>query len=109
MKDQTELFGGLIIITGAIIIIYIIAKYTYLIKKAMIDKGITNNANKTKLNYIDIGCIVFGIGLGLLVSAIYSNLDLDENTLDLLVWGTILIFGAIGLFIAHVVRRKIEK
>jgi hypothetical protein len=36
-------------------------------------------------------------------------MDLLEDTMDLLVWGTILIFGAAGLIVAHFIRKRLEK
>lgn len=41
-----------------------------------------------------------------MVSSVFSAMDLDENTTDLLVWGTILIFGAVGMILAHFLRNK---
>lgn len=94
---------------GFILVVYIIAKYNYLIKKAMIEKGSTNDSSTTKLRYIDLGCIVLGLGLGLIVASYFTTIQLTEDTADLLIWGTILIFGALGLLLAHFIRRKIEK
>ncbi|MDY8137679.1 hypothetical protein [Aquimarina sp. 2201CG5-10] len=94
------------LITGLVLIVFIIAKYNYLIKKATIERGLTNETTKTKAHYLDLGCIVLGLGLGLLVSSVFTLMDLTEDTMDLLIWGTILIFGSIGLIIAHFIRRK---
>lgn len=109
MKDLNELLGGIAIILALIIIVFIISKYTYLIKKAMIDKGVYSAQKNNKFKYLDIGCIVFGLGIGLLVSSIFTTIDLLENTADLLIWGTILIFGAGGLVLAHLIRKRLDK
>ncbi len=109
MENFTELGGGLIIVTGFIVIVYIIARYTYFIKKLMIERGLTGSSNSGRFKYIDAACIVLGLGIGILVSAIYTTFPLTEDTMDLLIWGTILVFGALGLLIAHYLRRRVEK
>lgn len=107
MESTRDLLMGLGMITGIVLIIFTIAKYNYLIKKAMIDRGLTKEQSNTKLRYLDFGCIVLGLGVGLVVSSVFTTMDLLENTVDLLVWGTILIFGSIGLVLAHFIRRKL--
>lgn len=108
MKEYNEaiMFTGLVI--GAILIVFIIARYLYLIKKEMIKQGIYLDNQTTKYKYLDIGCIVFGLGVGLFVSSAFTVMDLLEETAELLVWGTILIFGAAGLVAAHFIRKKLE-
>ncbi len=98
---------GLGLLTGIVSIVFIIARYTYLIKKAMIDRGITSSPSKGKSSYLDIGSIVLGLGIGLIVSSIFTTMNLSEDTMDMLVWGTILIFGSFGLVVAHFIRRKL--
>ena len=58
------------------------------------------------MQYLDIGCILLSLGVGLMVSTIFTTMELTEDTADLLIWGTILIFGAIGLLVAHWLRKK---
>lgn len=109
MEDNiTEILGGLLLVTALVTIVFIIAKYNYLIKKAMIEKDIYVKRVTMKYRYLDLGCIVFGLGIGLLVSSLFTNTDMNEDTVDLLVWGTILIFGAAGLILAHFIRKKLE-
>ena len=103
-----EVLGGLVLVLCIITIVFIIAKYNYLIKKAMIDKGVYMQRVNSKYKYLDLGCIVFGLGIGLLVSSIFTTMTLTEDTMDLLVWGTILIFGAGGLVLAHYIRKRLE-
>ncbi|WP_299113928.1 hypothetical protein [uncultured Winogradskyella sp.] len=109
MKDYNEIIGFTIIVLGLLLVVFIIARYTYLIKKEMISKGIYLENRTVKYKYLDIGCIVFGLGIGLLVSSIFTELNLTEDTTDLLVWGTILIFAAAGLVAAHFIRKRLEK
>ena len=75
----------------------------------MIEEGIYIENKTSKFKYLDIGCIVFGLGIGLLVSSVFTTMDLLEDTMDLLVWGTILIFGAAGLIVAHFIRKRLER
>lgn len=107
MESTQDLLMGLGMLTGIVSIVFIIARYTYLIKKAMIDRGLTSAPSNGKLRYLDIGSIIFGLGIGLLVSSVFTTMDMSEDTMDLLVWGTILIFGSIGLIAAHFIRRKL--
>jgi hypothetical protein len=107
MESTLDMFMGLGMLTGIVSIVFIIARYTYLIKKAMIDRGLTSGRSNGKVRYLDIGSIVIGLGIGLMVSSIFTTMELSEDTTDLLVWGTILIFGSIGLIVAHFIRRKL--
>ncbi|WP_282079094.1 DUF6249 domain-containing protein [Aquimarina algiphila] len=109
MENLGEALGGLIIVIGLVVMVFIVAKYNYLIKKAMIEKGLVPEQSQSKFKYIDIGCIVFGLGIGLLFSSIFTSMDLTEDTTDLLVWGTILIFGSAGLVAAHFIRKRLER
>lgn len=109
MNQFEEIIGGLVIVGGAVTIVYLLAKYTYLIKKVQAEQGITPQQTANKYKYLDIGCIVFGLGIGLLVSSLYTEMGLTEDTTDLLAWGTILIFGGLGLVAAHLVRNRVGK
>jgi flagellar biosynthesis protein FliQ len=107
MENFQEAIGALVLMSGVVIIIYIIARYTYLVKKAMIENGHVSPSKSSKLIFIDYGCIVGGIGVGLIISSIFTLTDMKEDTMDLLVWGTILIFGALGLILAQFLRSKL--
>ena len=107
MEHLDETLGGLIIVTGAVLIVFIIARYTYLVKRAMIEKGLPVERTDHKLKYLDLGCMVLGLGLGLLASSALIYMDLKEDAMDLLIWGTILVFGAIGLITAHFIRNRL--
>lgn len=107
MESTKDLLMGLGMLVGIVSVVLIIARYTYLVKRAMIDRGLTSGPSNGKLRYLDVGSIVMGIGIGLMVSSIFTTMELSEDTMDLLVWGTILIFGSIGLVLAHFIRRKL--
>jgi hypothetical protein len=106
MENYQDALGAIVLMAGVVVVVFIIAKYTYLIKKAMIEKGLVAQPNSRKMQYIDLGCIIGGLGIGLMVSTIYTSMELSEDTTDLFVWGTILLCGAIGLLAAHFLRRK---
>ena len=108
MNFIEELLIILAIVAGIVLIVFILAKYNYLIKKAMIKNGMPVSQTAAKVKYIDIGCILVGLGVGLLISSIFSGMDLSEDTTDLLAWGTICIFGGLGVLLAHRIRRRFE-
>lgn len=72
MENYQEALAALFLMTGLVVVIFIIARYTYLIKKAMIEKGLAAQQRDRKPQYIDIGCIVIGLGLGLLTSSAFT-------------------------------------
>lgn len=109
MENLNEIMGGLVITTGFVLIVFIIARYSYFVRKLMIEKGMSSPSGSGKLRLIDAGCIVLGLGVGILISAFFTTLDISEDTMDLLIWGTILIFGALGLLVAHHLRKRLEK
>lgn len=109
MDNLNEALGMSALIIGVVVVVFIISKYTYLIKKAMIEKGMMNQPNHNKTTLTDIGCIVLGLGVGFMVSSLFTEMNLSEDTTDLLVWGTISIFGGFSLILAHFLRRRIEK
>ncbi|WP_298513706.1 DUF6249 domain-containing protein [uncultured Kordia sp.] len=108
-----ESTGDILVMTsfviGIVLIVFILARYNYLIKKAMIERGLTQGLSDAKTRYIDVGCLVLGLGIGMLVSSFFTQLDLDEGTMELIVWGIILIFGGLGVIGAHFLRKRMEK
>ena len=106
MEHMQEALGALFLMAGVVTVVYIIARYSYLIKKAMIEKGLVIPETSKKMQYLDIGCIVLSLGLGLMVSTVFTTMELTEDTADLLIWGTILVFSAMGLLVAHWLRKR---
>jgi len=109
MNHYAEVLGGGLIMMAIVIIVFILAKCTYLIKKAMIERELVEPNPNTRYRFLDIGCIIIGFGLGLLIAAIFTKMDLTEDTMDLLTWGTILIGGGLGFLTAYNIKRKIEE
>ncbi|TYP74405.1 DUF6249 domain-containing protein [Aquimarina intermedia] len=87
-------------------VIFIIARYTYLIRKAMAESGLQAPKTLTKSRLMHIGGILIGLGLGLMVSSVFTLWELNEDTADLLIWGTIVLFGGFGLIGAHLLDEK---
>ena len=100
MEPFAEIAGGLIIVSGAVLIVYFLARFTYLIKRMRIEKGLPEPSPQNRLSKWEFAGIAIGIGVALLVSAPFSLLEWEENILDLLTWGLVLIMGAIGLMLA---------
>ncbi|MEM6806868.1 MAG: hypothetical protein AAF696_36040 [Bacteroidota bacterium] len=108
MEKLNETLGGLIIIIGMILIVYIIAKYNYLIRKMMIEKGMNPKPLINKSRLIDWFCLLFFVGIGVMISSFFTSLNLKEDTTDLLIWGNIFLFGSFGPLSAHFLRKKME-
>ena len=101
-----EVILGIAFFTLIISVIFIIARYTYLIRKAMAENGLKAPKTFSKTRLMHIGGILIGLGLGLMVSSIFTLMELSENTADLLIWGTIVLFGGFGLIVAHLLEEK---
>ncbi len=55
MENVQDAIGALVLMSGLVVIVYIIARYTYLVKKAMIENGLAIPAKSKRLMFIDIG------------------------------------------------------
>ncbi|MFL1896346.1 DUF6249 domain-containing protein [Aquimarina sp. 2-A2] len=96
-----EVIFGITFFALIISVIYIIARYTYLIRKAMAENGMQTSKTIIKNRFIHVGGILIGLGLGLMTSSLFTLMELNEDTADLLIWGTIVLFGGLGLIVAH--------
>lgn len=104
MEKIENIVVSICVFGSAVLVIFIIARYNYLLKKALAQKGMA--PDKIKISYSEIACIVIGTGIGLGASSIYTVMQLSEDTTDLLVWATILLGAGAGLFAAHFMRQK---
>jgi len=100
MEPFAEIAGGLIIVSGAVLIVYFLAKYTYLIKKMRLEKGMPEQPSTHRLSKWDMAGVIIGIGVALLIAAPLTLLGLAEDMMDFLTWGLVLILGMLGLIAA---------
>lgn len=108
MQHLNETLGGFIIVVGVVAIVYIVARYNYLIKKAAYESGVRLPSANQKFRLLNLGLILLGLGIGLAVSSIFTFFDLKEDTLDLLIWATIVIFGSLGVLAAHFIKKSLD-
>jgi hypothetical protein len=106
MENLESIIVSICVFGSGVWVIFIIARYNYLLKKALAEKGIVPNT--VKISYLEIACIVTGIGIGLGISSIFTAMNIAEDTMDLLIWAVILMGGGLGLFAAHFIRQKSE-
>lgn len=104
MESIENIIVSFCVFGSGALVIFFIARYNYLLKKALADKGIVPNS--IKINYSEVACIVIGIAVGIGASSVFTVMDLSEDTTDLLVWSVILIGGGLGLFAAQFVHQK---
>ena len=109
---KTDLIIAIVVALSLVIcivlVVFILSKYNYLLKKAIVERGVEYELPKNRYRYLELGCVVIGLGVGLGVSSIFTFLNLSGDAMDLLVWATILICGGAGLVVAHLIRRKQE-
>ncbi|MEB2777350.1 hypothetical protein SYJ56_18695 [Algoriphagus sp. D3-2-R+10] len=109
MNDLEIIMQLLIIGSSVTLIIFILAKYNYGIKKAAIERGFNPNERKKKYTFMEIGCIVLSLGIGFGISSIFTTMMLPEDTFYFLVYATLFSCGGIGLMAAHFIRARFEK
>ncbi|SEJ25128.1 hypothetical protein SAMN05216327_107351 [Dyadobacter sp. SG02] len=107
MQSLETIFLSIAIFGSGVLVIFIIAKYSYLTKKVFAEKGMTGSVNR--MSYAEIACIVIGIALGLGASSVFTTIDLPEDAMDMLVYATILAGAGLGLLGAHFIRKKGER
>lgn len=108
-SEAHEIIFGLSFFLSVIVVVFLVARYTYLIRKAMAENGIQPPKVFTKSRLMHLSGILIGLGVGLLVSSAFTLLEIKENTADLLIWGTIVLFGGLGLIVAHLLDDKLGR
>ncbi|BFP41427.1 hypothetical protein L0P88_11660 [Muricauda sp. SCSIO 64092] len=106
MEETITGLGVLIMIT---LIVFILARYNFLIKKMRMERGDNSAFARNSYSFMDIGCIVLSFGIGLGISSIFTTLEIREDTMYLLIYATIFTCGGIGLMVAHYIRKKVGK
>lgn len=107
MAPIGEIVLATLFFISCVLIIYILARYNYLIKKLAAEKGFDPIRNRGKYGFVEIGCMVLSIGIGLGICSIYTTIELPEDTFYFLVYSTLFICGGLGLFAANFTRRKL--
>jgi len=110
LEVLTEILVPLGAFSMLVLIVYFFSRYQYLIKKAMIEKGMDFNfgASKKKFKALESGFAVVGVGFGLIISSFFQSTTFPTDTKDLLTFALPLFFGGIGLVSAFFIRRKLE-
>ncbi|MEM8983602.1 MAG: hypothetical protein AAGC71_11285 [Pseudomonadota bacterium] len=103
---MSDLIFGFTFFGGITLIVFILARFNYLIKKTAYENGIAPNESYFKLRVFELGCTVVGVGLGLGLSAIFMEFDLAPGTKELIVYAFTLCLGGAGMIISHVVRKR---
>jgi hypothetical protein len=109
MKSLAEIFVPITFFALVFLIVYFTSKFNYEIKKTILEKGGNIEITKKKFPFLEIGLTVLGVGIGLAVSVIPQSSNLPEDSKNLLVGASILIFGGLGLVSAFYIRKRIEK
>ena len=108
MNNAYEILVMLGMFAATAVIIYILARYIYLTKKAILENGGVMTGSQNRSRYAEWGSIVLAIGLGLMASSVFPMMNMPEDTMDLLVFGTVMLFGGIGLIIAQYIRKRFD-
>ena len=109
MNELEDIFIPLAFFASVVLIVFFTVKYSHKTKMAILEKGGSLDTTKKKLPFLEIGLILLGIGLGLIISFILQSFNLAKESKDLLTGACVLLFGGAGLVSAFFIRRKIEK
>ena len=106
MNNIENIVMAIAVFGSAVLVVFILARYHYLIKKAIAENGGMAAGPASRISYLELGCVVLSLGVGLAVSSLFTEMQLSEDTMDLLVWGTIVGFTGGGLMLAQLVRNR---
>ena len=108
MTAPVEVFVPIAFFAMIVLVVYFTSKYNYQIKKAILEKGGNIELTKKKFPFLELGFVIFGIGLGLAASALIQSLSLNGEAKDLLTSSSILLFGGAGLVSSFFIRKKLD-
>jgi hypothetical protein len=106
MINIENIVMGIAVFSSVVLVVFILARYHYLIKKAIAENGGMAASPTNRISYLELGCVVLSLGVGLAVSSVFTEMQISEGTMDLLVWGTIVAFTGGGLMLAQLVRNR---
>ncbi|MFV0554516.1 MAG: hypothetical protein ACK5LR_07405 [Mangrovibacterium sp.] len=92
-----------------VLVVFFIAKYQYQTKKALLEVGRDVKQSSKPFPFLELGMMVAGIGLGLVVAMLMQGLCTSQDMADTLMGACVLLFGGAGLVSAFFIRRKIDE
>jgi len=109
MAHLENIVMGIGLASTLILVTYFITKYNYLLRKALLDRGEYERFAKRKIRFLELGCLMIGIGFGLGFSAFFYVAGERWSIIaELMSYVFPLIFGGTGLVLAYFIRRKFE-
>jgi divalent metal cation (Fe/Co/Zn/Cd) transporter len=90
-----------------VLIVFFVSKYNYQTKKLLIENGQKIDTPKRKVG-LEFGFTLAGAGVGLLLAMVFGLFDIFEPFMGLIIPGSILAFGGIGLVQAFYIRKKMD-
>ncbi|NVK55470.1 MAG: hypothetical protein HWE26_07635 [Alteromonadaceae bacterium] len=105
---EDVLFGS--VLFGLItLVVFILSRYNYLIKKTAYENGLKPNESYFKLRMFEAGCTIVGVGIGLGFSSIFMEMGLLPVTEELLIYSFTLCFGGAGMIVSHLARKRFNE
>ncbi|MBX2877677.1 MAG: hypothetical protein KTR30_36495 [Saprospiraceae bacterium] len=109
MAHLENIVMGIALSSTLIFVTYFITKYNYLLKKALLDRGEYERFARRKIRFLELGCLMVGLGFGLGFSSFFYVAGGQWTVLaELMSYVFPLIFGGTGLLAAYFIRRKFE-
>ena len=104
-----DIVFGIMLFGGITLIVFILSRYNYLIKKTAYENGLVPQASYFKLRLFELGCTVVGVGIGLGISAIFMEMGLSAVTEELIVYAFTMCFGGAGMITSYILRKRFDE
>lgn len=109
MQTIYDFLTALTMVIGIISIVFILAKYNFLVKKAMYENNATPPDPSVRLTAIDFGFVLVGIGFGLGVATLFILFELKPIVEELVLYIFPLVFGGLSLVVSYLFKKKLAK